>query len=141
MLPIEMSRAQQSRAHLLTLKGLNGSIGFPSNPQEAASAALAEMVALHSNCCDLNYSDVFTLSEAILAHRDEHCETAAAEYDLLSLHNSCGCLRLARMALRLCGAYHVPDTNSFVDGDGERTRIVFPSDFWKEHLRMMVNTR
>lgn len=138
MLPIEMSRAQQSRAHLLTLKGLNGSMEFPTNPQEAASAALAELAALHSNGYGLNYAHVFTLAEAVLAYRDEHCKTAAARYDVLSLSRACGCSSLAQMAIRLCGAYPTRDGNGFVDGDGVSTVVTFPADLWTKHLHMLA---
>lgn len=139
MLAQDMSRGQQSRAHLLCLKALDAPIERPKNAKDAASAALAECTAIYANNFAFNLYEVFALAEAIALQRDVHCQTPAAVYDVETLVDAVDLPERALLALRLCGAYRDPETDCWRDGEGETTLITFPPDFFKSFLLGWAN--
>ena len=89
MLPTKFNRPQQSKAHLLMLRALGCDHETPDSSETAALAALAEVIALHSNGCDFTLGEIFTLSNNVMMHRDYVVgPNGFAIYDLRSLQES-----------------------------------------------------
>lgn len=132
MLPIPTTRAEQARLYLRMRASFGLSDQKPTNSVEAASSALAEAVSNYSNGVEWSLAEIFTLAEAVLAHRDAVAGAAPSLYDTASLSEAVGSRDLALLAVKLCGAYlHAPGVWQD-DGAGRPVTVTFPHDLLTE---------
>lgn len=135
MLPIPLSRVEQSRAHVMMTQALGGPTeSFPQNGQEAARCGAAEALAFHSNGCHpYSVARVFALAEKVMLLRDLICEQdAAAIYDLTSLEAAIGDRQVAFTVAKLCGAYCKEGV--WRDAEGPASVVTFPKDLEDAHI-------
>lgn len=132
MINTKLSRGERSRAHVLMLQALDAPFEHPTNAQDAASAALAEAISFHSDGVHFSLGELFSLADAVLFHRDDHCGIGApATYDLDSLIEVVGNRDLARLAISLCGAHLDPQSKTWKDGTGPTKHVEFGGDFYE----------
>ena len=101
----------------------------PDSSETAALAALAEVIALHSNGCDFTLGEIFTLSNNVMMHRDYVVgPNGFAIYDLRSLQESV-LDPMATLAIRLCGGFYSQKNNDWRDGHGDAKLVTFGGEF------------
>ena len=122
MIPIQLSKPAQSRAHLLALRALNLD-AEPKTPEEATKSALAEIFAMHLNR-EHSPAEIFALAARILCHRDDTHPSNAIIFDVESLCNASGSTReVGVLAVRLCGARMINDR--WADDESARLTLTF----------------
>ena len=131
MIPQTFTRAQTARRYLKIRESFGLTDANPVNSTQAASAALAEAIAEHSNT---GLAEVLALAEAVLSHRDFVAGASPAEYDIDSLADASGSRDLAVLAVKLCGGYVHNGRHWIDDGVGEAVLVTFPVDLFSKHL-------